>query len=136
MKNKVLVGLVLLLVGFLCGFIPQHQRASRTTQVNQELRKQLDSSQRAEAIDRFRNRAALLYVQAEKKNFSLTSENASKSFTDLREFATQSTDASLKQNLEDVLSARDAVISGLAKGDPAVAAQIQELFLKMQNIQP
>lgn len=135
MTKKVVAGLVLLLLGFLGGFIPQHQKLSHTMQVNQDLLNQLDNAKQAEAISNFRNRAALLYAEAEKKNFSVASENASKFFTDLRDFASQSTDVSLKRNLEDLLSARDAIIGGLAKADPGVAAQIQELFLEMQKIQ-
>ena len=136
MKNKLIVGAILLLVGFLCGFIPQYERVSTLTQTNQDLRHQLDAAKRAESVNSFRNRAALIYSVAAKNNFSLASESASKFFTDLQEFATQSADVSLKQNLEEVLSSRDAIIGGLAKADPTVAAQIQELFLKMQNIQP
>jgi hypothetical protein len=136
MKNKLIVGAILLLAGFLCGFIPQYERVSTLTQMNQELRNQLNAAKRAESVNSFRNRAALIYSVAAKNNFSLASESASKFFTDLQEFATQSADVSLKQNLGEVLSSRDAIIGGLAKADPTVAAQIQELFLKMQNIQP
>lgn len=134
MTNKMVAGLVLVLLGFFGGFIPEHQKLSRAMRANQGLRDQLESSKRAETVGSFRNRAALLYVEAEKQNFSVASEDASKFFTDLRTFTTQSTDVSLKRNLEDLLSVRDTVIGGLAKADPAVAAQIQELFIKMQNI--
>ena len=136
MKNKMIGGLVLLLLGFLGGFVPQYSRVSKTTQENQDLRRQLDAAKKAAAINNFRNRAALLYTEAEKNNFSVASESASKFFTDLRAFASQSPDAPLKQNLEDILSVRDAIIGGLAKADPVATAQIRELFLKMQNIEP
>jgi hypothetical protein len=33
------------------------------------------------------------------------------------------------------LSSRDSIIAGLAKADPAVSAQIQTLFMKMQKIE-
>ena len=136
MKKTVIVGFGLLLLGFLGGFFPQYSRVSKTMQENQELRQQLVATQRSEAVNVFRNRAALLYTEVEMSNFSVASESASKFFTDLRAFANQSAEASFKQNLEDILSARDSIIGGLAKADPAVAAQIRELFLKMQNIEP
>jgi len=110
--------------------------ATHAVQENQELRQQLVATQRSEAVNVFRNRAALLYTEVEKSNFSVASESASQFFTDLRAFTNQSADASLKQNLEDILSTRDSIIGGLAKADPAVTAQIRELFLKMQNIEP
>jgi hypothetical protein len=136
MKRTVIVGLSLFLLGFLGGFVPQYSRVSKTMQENQELRRQLVATQRSEAVNVFRNRAALLYMEVEKSNFSVASESASKFFTDLRAFTNQSADVSLKQNLEDILSVRDSIIGGLAKPDPAVTAQIRELFLKMQNIEP
>jgi hypothetical protein len=136
MKKTVIVGFCLMLLGFLGGFVPQHSRVSQAMQENQELRQQLVATQRSETVNIFRNRAALLYAEVEKSNFSVASESASKLFTDLRAFTNQSADATLKQNLEDILSTRDSIIGGIAKADPAVAAQIRELFLKMQNIEP
>ncbi|HEY8716010.1 MAG TPA: hypothetical protein VIM00_11580 [Candidatus Acidoferrum sp.] len=135
MKNKLILPLVLLLTGFLLGFIPERIKASRTVQTNQDLRLQLETVKKAGSVNSFRNRAALLYIETEKNNFSNASERASALFTDLRQYQNETADPSLKQNLEELLKARDAIIAGLAKADPAVTAQIQKLFLKMQEIQ-
>ncbi len=135
MKNKVILSLVLLSAGFLIGFAPERMKASRTIKMNQDLRIQLDAVTKADTINSFRNRAALLYLEAQKNNFSKASEQASALFTDLRQYQSETVDASLKQNLEELLKARDAVVAGLAKADPATTAQIQKLFLKMQEIQ-
>ena len=130
MKKTVIVGFSLLLLGFLGGFVPQYSRVSKTMQENQGLRQQLVATQRSEAVNIFRNRAALLYTEVEKSNFSVASESASKFFTDLRAFTNQSADASLKRNLEDILSVRDSIIGALAKADPAVTASDKRAFSK------
>lgn len=136
MKNILIAGIAMLIVGFLAGFAPEHSKISRANQEAQVLKDQLDACKRAEAIGSFRNRAALLYVDASRNNFSIAGEKASKDFTAIRVFANQTSDANLKQSLEDVLSSRDAIIAGLAKADPAVTATIQEMFMKLQKLQP
>ena len=85
-------------------------------------------------MNSFRNRAALLYVETTRNNFTVALDMASKYFRDLRAFTDQTTDSTLKQELGNVLISRDAIIAGLAKADPAIGVQIQELFLKLQEI--
>ena len=128
MKNKLIAGMVLFFAGALIGFVPQYMKLT-------DAEHQLDVSKRADAINDFRNRFALLYFEAAKNNFSVGLTMASKEFTDLRSFADQTSDQNLKAALGDVLSSRDSVIAGLAKADPAVSAQIQTLFMKMQKIE-
>jgi hypothetical protein len=85
-------------------------------------------------MNSFRNRVALLHAETARNNFTVALVMASKFFTDLRAFTDQTTDPTLKQELGSVLSSRDAIIAGLAKADPAISAQIQELFLKLQKV--
>jgi hypothetical protein len=128
MKNKIIAGLVLFIAGVLIGFVPQYMKLTDTEH-------QLDVSRRAEAINDFRNRFALLYFETARNNFSSGLTMASKEFTDMRAFADQTSDQTLKTALADVLGSRDSIIAGLAKADPAVGAQIQTLFMKMQKIE-
>jgi hypothetical protein len=128
MKNKIIAGLVLFIAGVLIGFVPQYTKL-------RDAEHQLDVSTRAEAINDFRNRFALLYFETTKNNFSVGLTMASKEFTDLRTFADQTSDQTLKSGLQDILSSRDSVIAGLAKADPSVGAQIQTLFMKMQKVE-
>ena len=134
MKNKLILSLAVLLAGFLIGFVPERIKASRTLKMNQDLRLQLDSADKAKTVNSFRNRAALLYIETQKNNFSNASQQASALFTDLRQYQSETADASLNQTLEDLLQARDAIIAGLAKADPAATAPLQQLFHKMPDI--
>ena len=134
MKIKIIVGAMLLIVGALIGFVPQHSKLTSAQHEVDDLRQQLDVSKRAEAMNSFRNRAALLYIETTRNNFTVALDMASKYFTDLRAFTDQTTDSTLKQELGNVLISRDAIIAGLAKADPAIGVQIQELFLKLQEI--
>ncbi|MEO6983645.1 MAG: hypothetical protein ABI072_11105, partial [Edaphobacter sp.] len=134
MKNKVIVAFTFLIVGALIGFVPMYSKlATAQTQVK-TLNQQLDVSKRAESINSFRNRAALLYMETNQNNFTVALDMASKYFTDLRAFSDQTTDPGLKQALGSVLTSRDEIIGSLAKADPATGNQIQQLFLKLQKI--
>jgi hypothetical protein len=134
MKFKIIVGALLLIVGALIGFVPQYSKLTSAQHEVDDLRQRLDVSKRAEAMNSFRNRAALLYTETTRNNFTVALDMASKYFTDLRAFTDQTTDSTLKRELGNVLISRDAIIAGLAKPDPAISGQIQELFLKLQEI--
>ena len=62
MKKTIIGGAVLFIVGLLIGFVPQYVRLVEAHHQIDTLRQQLDATTRAEAIDSFRNRAALIYT--------------------------------------------------------------------------
>lgn len=134
MRNRIIVGAVLVIAGVFIGFAPTYSKLIAAHHEIDSLSQQLGVSKRAEAMNGFRNRAALLYTEATRSNFTVALDMASKYFTDLRAYTDQTTDSTLKQELGNVLTSRDAVIAGLAKADPAISVQIQELFLKLQKI--
>ena len=86
-------------------------------------------------LSRLAVRSADVYLEAEENNFSVAFGSASSFFTDLRGYINQSPRDPLKQELEEVMGARDPIIAGLAKADPAVLTQLRQLFLRMQRIQ-
>ncbi len=134
MKNKLIIGTALLIVGLVLGFLPQYRQLAAARQETEVLRQQLAVSKRSDTLNAFRNRAALLYVETTRSNFTVALDLGSRYFTDLQAFSSQTADSALKQELSEILLSRDAIIAGLAKPDPAVAQQIQELFLKLQKI--
>ncbi len=133
-KKTIIGGAVLLVVGALIGFVPLQFKLSAAQQETDSFRQQLDVSKRAGAMNSFRNRAALVHAEATRNNFTVALEMASKYFNDLRTYTSGTSDPTLKQNLEDALSSRDAIVGGLAKADVSAGVQIQELFQKLQTI--
>jgi hypothetical protein len=134
MRNRIIVGAVLVIAGVFIGFAPTYSKLIAAHHEIDSLSQQLGVSKRAEAMNGFRNRAALLYTEATRNNFTVALDMASTYFTDLRGYTDQTTDSTLKQELGNVLTSRDAIIAGLAKADPAISVQIQEFFLKLQKI--
>lgn len=126
MKNKIGFGVVLLVVVFLAGLIPSYVKAHR-------LENELREARRESALARLRDLASLAYFQASQRDYGLASGTSTRFFDGAREAANRTPDASAKKPLEDLLSSRDSITAGLAKGDPAVLRDLGVLFLKTRE---
>jgi phage-related protein len=126
---------LILIAGFLVGFIPERLKSTRLNEENASLQSRMANLQQEEDLSNFKVRAALIYIEAVKNNFSIAAGSASSFFTDLRQYTDHCSDAALKQQFDSVLMNRDNIIAGLAKADPAIAGQLQSLFMRMQDIQ-
>jgi hypothetical protein len=133
-KKTIIGGAVLFVVGALIGFVPLQFKLVTAQQEIDSFRQQLEVSKRAEAMNRFRNRVALVHAEAIRNNYTVALDMASQYFNDLRAYTSETTDPTLKQNLENALSSRDAIVGRLAKADVGAGVQIQELFQKLQTI--
>ena len=127
---------IALLAGFLIGFIPQHMSRVSMAQAKDRESAQLGRAQEQLALTGFKNRIAMVYVEAEKKNFAQASSLASSLFTAMQSYSEQTSDSRVQQDLSALLNQRDAIIAGLAKGDEATTGQLQQVFLKMQSLKP
>ena len=121
--NKVIVAAIALLAVFLIGFVPPYLKANRLE--NELLQFRQDS-----AGAELRDLIGLAYVQGNQKNYGLATETSSRFFNRAREVANQTQDASRRKALESLLSSRDKVTAELAKGDAAVAGDLQQLFVQ------
>ena len=126
MKNRIIGVAVALVVVFLLGFVPQYLRANR-------LADQLRQARQESAGSDLRDLIGLAYVQANQKNYGLAADSVSRFFNRAREVGSQTQDTSRQKAMEGILSLRDKVTAGLAKGDPASIADLQELFMKTQQ---
>jgi len=134
MKNKLILWLVLLLIGFLVGFIPQYTKAQHAHSELESVKQQLSSCQAGNRLSQLRDSAALTYLEATRKNYGLAGQYATRFFDQAHQLAEQTADAALRAQLQELLTARDDVIAKLAQGDPAVLGQLQTLLTKtLQN---
>jgi hypothetical protein len=126
-KNRlVIVVAALIVVAFLLGFIPQYVKAHN-------LENELRAAQQANAGAELRDLIAQAYVQANQKNFGLAGGTASRYFNRARDVANQTRNPAEKSALESVLTMRDKVTAELAKGDPAVIGDLQDLFTRTEQ---
>jgi hypothetical protein len=126
MNSKVIIAAAILVAVFLLGFVPQYVKANR---LDSELRQ---SRQTCAGAD-LRDLIGLAYVQANQKNFGLAAETSGRFFNRVSEIAHETQDAANRKAIEALLSPRDRITAELAKGDPAVTADLQDLFLKTRS---
>jgi hypothetical protein len=125
-KNKVIPGVVLLVVVFLAGFLPSYVKAHR-------LENELREARREQSLAQLRDLASLTYFQANQKDYGLAAGTATLFFDRTQEAVNQAPDASARKPLQELLSLRDPITAGLAKGDPGVLGDLQALFLKTRQ---
>ena len=126
MKNKILGFTVLLIVVALACFLPQYVKVKR-------LEKELSEARQENSLGQLRDLAGLAYLQASQKDYGLAAGTSSRFFDSTQTAANQAPDSSSKKPLEDLLSFRDKITTGLAKGDPGVLNDLQALFLKTRE---
>ena len=127
MNNRVIVIIVLLIVAFLAGFVPQYMKVSR-------LENDLSASRQENALSQLRELSALTFVQATQKNYGLAAGTSTQFFTRTREMAQREADATMRKALEDLLESQDKITAELAKGDPGALDDLRELFEKARHI--
>ncbi len=133
MKNQLILGACLAVTGFFLGFLPQYFRLNDARSDAASLTGQLTAEKKVRRIADFRNRAAQLYLEVENRNFASAGEQASKLFTDLRQFTNQAEEP-IRGQLENVLQGRDAIIAAIAKADANAATLIRQVFQQLQQV--
>ena len=126
MKNRIMGFAVLLIVVALACFLPQYVKVKR-------LEKELSEAKQENSLAQLRDLAGLGYLQASQKDYGLAAGTSSRLFDRIQETANQTPDASARKPLEGLLSFRDKITTGLAKGDPGVLNDLQTLFLKTRE---
>src|ERR1700686_5241873 len=102
MRNRFVIGTILIVVVFLAGFLPEYAKARR---LDNELRRTAQESSLAE----LRDLAGLVYFQASQKNYGMAGVAAARFFARAGEVASQMTDANARKPLQDLLTLRDKI---------------------------
>lgn len=126
MKNRIIVVIILLIIVFLAGFVPQYLKVKR-------LENELSVARRENSVAELRDLAGLAFVQASQKNYGLAAGTSQQFYSRTREAANQAPDASGRKALEDLLASQDKIAAELAKGDPEVLGDLQVLFQKTRQ---
>jgi hypothetical protein len=126
MRNRFVIGTILIVVVFLAGFLPEYAKARR---LDNELRRTAQESSLVE----LRDLAGLIYFQASQKNYGMAGVAAARFFSRAGEVASQMTDANARKPLQDLLNLRDKITAQLAKGDPGVLNDLQTLYLNTRR---
>ncbi len=133
MRSKLVLWSLLLLAGFLVGFILQYSRLRRVQQELSASTKQLGSCQSSQQLAQLRDTATMMYLEAVQKNYGRAGEYSREVFDQAQQIANSTEDSALRNLLRDILATRDQVTGDLAKGDAAALSETQLVLSKLEQ---
>ena len=133
MQRKLVLWFVLLMVGFLAGFILQYARLRQAQQELSASTKQLGSCQAGEQLSQLRDTATAMFLEAVQKNYGKAGEDSKEFFDQAQRIQSSTGDPALRNLLRDTLATRDQITADLAKGDAAALSEIQALLSKIEQ---
>lgn len=120
---------VIFIVGFLVGFVPQYWKAH-------QLRQDLNSCNTAVSLGRVKEAAALTYVSATQLNYGVASGYAQQFFQEAQSLENSTSNSDVRSLMAQVLSSRDKITADLAKGDSAVVGELQPVVTELEKAAP
>ena len=133
MRHKLVLWFLLVLAGFLVGFILQYSRLHRVQQELSASTKQLGSCQSSQQLAQLRDTATMMYLEAVQKNYGKAGEYSKEVFDQAQQIANSTEDSALGNLLRDTLATRDQVTGNLAKGDAAALSETQLVLSKLEQ---
>jgi hypothetical protein len=133
MQRKLVLWFVLLIAGFLSGFILQYARLQRVQQELSASTKQLGSCRASEQFSQLRDTATIMYLEAVQKNYGKAGEYSKEFFDQAQRIVSSMEDPALRNVLRDILATRDQITADLAKGDDAALSEIQRVLSKLEQ---
>jgi hypothetical protein len=131
MRHKFVLWCLLLLVGFLIGFILQYSRLQRIQHELSASTKQVESCQSSQQLAQLRDTTTMMYLEVVQKNYGKAGEYSREVFDQAQQIASNTEDPALRNLLRETLTTRDQITADLAKGDAAALSEIQTLLSKL-----
>jgi len=133
-RNRWILAAALLVVAFLLGFVPQYLKNARASVDLQARDQQIIQLRQQTTLSRLRDLASLLYLETTRKNYGIASQHASALFDLIRATINNGPDPALKDGLATTLAQRDEIVSKLAKPDPGVEKDVQDLMDRLYQL--
>jgi type II secretory pathway pseudopilin PulG len=133
MQRRLVLWFVLLIVGFLAGFVLQYARLQQAQQELSASTKQLSSCQAGEQLSQLRDTATAMFLEAVQKNYGKAGEDSKEFFDQAQRIQSSTGDPALRNLLHDILATRDQITADLAKGDAAALSEVQALLSKIEQ---
>ena len=133
MRQKLVLWFLLVLTGFLIGFILQYSRLQRVQEELSASTKQLGSCKSSQQLAQLRDTTTMMYLEVLQKNYGKAGEHSGAVFDQAQQIASSTEDPALRNLLREVLVTRDQITADLAKGDPAALSEIQRLLSNLEQ---
>jgi len=133
MRRKLILWFVLLIVGFIIGFILQYSTLQKLQQELSVSEKRLVICQFREQLSQLRDTATMMYLEAVEKNYGKSGEYSKKFFDQAQRIVGSVEDPALRNLLHDILATRDQITADLARGDSTALSEIQPVLSKLEQ---
>ena len=133
MRHKLVLWFLLVLAGFLIGFILQYSRLQRVQEELSASTKQLGSCKSSQQLAQLRDTTTMMYLEVVQNNYGKAGEYSGEVFDQAQQVASSTEDPALRNLLREVLVTRDQITADLAKGDPAALSEIQRLLSNLEQ---
>ena len=133
MRHKLVLWFLLLVSGFLIGFILQYSRSQRVQEQLSASTKQLGSCQSSQQLSQLRDTATMMYLEAVQKNYGKSGEYSREFFDQAQRIVSSTENPALRNLLHDILATRDQITADLAKGDAAALSEIQPVLSELEQ---
>ena len=133
MRQKLVLWFLLVLSGFLIGFILQYSRLQRVQEDLSASTKQLGSCKSSQQLAQLRDTTTMMYLEVVQKNYGKAGEYSGEVFDQAQQIASSTEGPALPKLLREVVVTRDQITADLAKGDPAALSEIQRLLSNLEQ---
>jgi hypothetical protein len=130
MRVHVAVWLVLLIGGFLGGYIPEYLKNRELRAELENPQKTIDSLKLQSQLGELRDDASLALLEMSRQNYGLARDHIGEYYSKLKDVTESVQDPGLKKSLQDLSSTHDAITADLATANASTLAAWQPVVLK------
>jgi predicted neuraminidase len=124
------VWIVLLIVGYLVGFVPEYQKNRELQAAFKEPQKTIHSLQTQVQLGELRDISSLLLVELTRQNYGLARDYSQQYDIKLKSLMDSEQDEALKKLLDELATAWSAMAPSLADANPSAVMAVQVFVSK------
>mgnify|MGYP001428686366 CR=1 FL=1 len=130
MKVHGTLWVVLLIVGFLLGFVPEYQKNREIQAQLQNPQKTIDALKLQVQMSELRDAVSLMLLELSRQNYGLARDYSAKYYMKLMEAVDTVQDPALKKSLEDLVTMHDSFTINLSAANPASLSASQPIVVR------
>src|SRR5438094_6626911 len=130
MRVHVTLWFVLLIGGFLLGFVPEYLKNRNLQAELQNPQKMIDGLKQQLQMSDLRDAASLMLLELSRQNYGLARDYSNQYYSKLNDAAHAVQDANLKKLLEELATTRDSLATSLSTANPSSLTASQPIVLR------
>jgi len=130
MRVHVTLWFVLLIGGFLLGFVPEYLKNRNLQAELQNPQKMIDGLKQQLQMSDLRDAASLMLLELSRQNYGLARDYSRQFYSKLNDTIETVQDPVLKKSLQDVAATRDSITAELATANPTALTTSHPVVLK------